>query len=195
MCSWSRINFLVLELVDYYSRVQTLWYTGSSDGQTKVVREGDNGVAYAWNLREQKWDKVIIFYILHCLYQAFCYALVFMWLWNHPFLYFASFHLLVATVSIFSCTCNPQKLYAALFRFDWKHFRKWTYHFSASSSSNKFHLFTLCYIRVIDFVLTRLERLLMDRTTAQNVLFLMELNMITVSIFISEISNQTHYQL
>lgn len=117
MCSWSRINFLVLELVDYYSRVQTLWYTGSSDGQTKVVREGDNGVAYAWNLREQKWDKVIIFYILHCLYQAFCYALVFMWLWNHPFLYFASFHLLVATVSIFSCTCihkNYMLLYLGL---------------------------------------------------------------------------------
>lgn len=33
--------------------------SGTSDGQTKVVREGDNGVAYAWNLREQKWDKVI----------------------------------------------------------------------------------------------------------------------------------------
>ena len=33
--------------------------TGTSDGQTKVVREGDNGVAYSWNLREQKWDKVI----------------------------------------------------------------------------------------------------------------------------------------
>lgn len=32
--------------------------SGTSDGQTKVVREGDNGVAYAWNLREQKWDKV-----------------------------------------------------------------------------------------------------------------------------------------
>lgn len=31
---------------------------GTSDGQTKVVREGDNGVAYSWNLREQKWDKI-----------------------------------------------------------------------------------------------------------------------------------------
>ncbi|KAL6494769.1 hypothetical protein OROGR_031569 [Orobanche gracilis] len=31
---------------------------GSSDGQTKVVREGDNGVAYSWNMREQKWDKI-----------------------------------------------------------------------------------------------------------------------------------------
>ena len=33
--------------------------SGMSDGQTKFIREGDNGVAYAWNLREQKWDKVI----------------------------------------------------------------------------------------------------------------------------------------
>ncbi|KAJ7978395.1 Phospholipase A-2-activating protein [Quillaja saponaria] len=31
---------------------------GTSDGQTKVVREGDNGVAYAWNSGEQKWDKI-----------------------------------------------------------------------------------------------------------------------------------------
>ncbi|XP_050232267.1 uncharacterized protein LOC126680979 isoform X2 [Mercurialis annua] len=31
---------------------------GTSDGQTKVVREGDNGVAYSWNLREQIWDKI-----------------------------------------------------------------------------------------------------------------------------------------
>lgn len=35
-----------------------LWWVGTSDGQTKVVREGDNGMAYAWNLMEQKWDKV-----------------------------------------------------------------------------------------------------------------------------------------
>lgn len=39
--------------------VNIFWYTGTSDGQTKIVREGDNGVAYAWNKREQKWDKVI----------------------------------------------------------------------------------------------------------------------------------------
>lgn len=38
-------------------------WSGSSDGQTKVVREGDNGVAYAWNMREQKWDKVITNFI------------------------------------------------------------------------------------------------------------------------------------
>jgi hypothetical protein len=33
-------------------------FSGTSDGQTKVVREGDNGVAYAWNMKEQRWDKV-----------------------------------------------------------------------------------------------------------------------------------------
>lgn len=38
--------------------------SGTSDGQTKVVREGDNGVAYAWSLREQKWDKVIYVFVL-----------------------------------------------------------------------------------------------------------------------------------
>lgn len=34
--------------------------SGTADGQTKVVREGDNGVAYSWNMREQQWDKVIL---------------------------------------------------------------------------------------------------------------------------------------
>uniref|UniRef100_A0A2N9ECM6 PUL domain-containing protein n=1 Tax=Fagus sylvatica TaxID=28930 RepID=A0A2N9ECM6_FAGSY len=38
--------------------LDALQVPGTSDGQTKVVREGDNGVAYAWNLREQKWDKI-----------------------------------------------------------------------------------------------------------------------------------------
>ncbi|KAI8532939.1 hypothetical protein RHMOL_Rhmol11G0257200 [Rhododendron molle] len=38
--------------------LEALQLPGKSDGQTKVVREGDNGVAYAWNLREQKWDKI-----------------------------------------------------------------------------------------------------------------------------------------
>ncbi|KAM3743055.1 hypothetical protein ACB098_07G116300 [Castanea mollissima] len=38
--------------------LEALQVPGTSDGQTKVVREGDNGVAYAWNLREQKWDKI-----------------------------------------------------------------------------------------------------------------------------------------
>lgn len=38
--------------------LETLQIPGTSDGQTKVVREGDNGVAYSWNLREHKWDKI-----------------------------------------------------------------------------------------------------------------------------------------
>ncbi|XP_065856759.1 uncharacterized protein [Euphorbia lathyris] len=38
--------------------MDALQIPGTTDGQTKVVREGDNGVAYAWNLREQKWDKI-----------------------------------------------------------------------------------------------------------------------------------------
>ncbi|XP_047315801.1 phospholipase A-2-activating protein [Impatiens glandulifera] len=31
---------------------------GTSDGETKVIREGDNGMAYGWNMREQRWDKI-----------------------------------------------------------------------------------------------------------------------------------------
>ncbi|PHT42102.1 hypothetical protein CQW23_20956 [Capsicum baccatum] len=38
--------------------LESLRIPGTSDGQTKVVREGDNGVAYAWNMMEQKWDKI-----------------------------------------------------------------------------------------------------------------------------------------
>ncbi|KAK7264325.1 hypothetical protein RJT34_31932 [Clitoria ternatea] len=38
--------------------LEALKIPGTSDGQTKVVREGDNGVAYAWNMREQNWDKI-----------------------------------------------------------------------------------------------------------------------------------------
>ncbi|KAK4258688.1 hypothetical protein QN277_005111 [Acacia crassicarpa] len=38
--------------------LEALKIPGTSDGQTKVVREGDNGVAYAWNMRERKWDKI-----------------------------------------------------------------------------------------------------------------------------------------
>ncbi|GAB2267294.1 hypothetical protein Dimus_002279 [Dionaea muscipula] len=38
--------------------LEALIVPGKSDGQTKVVREGDNGVAYAWNGREHKWDKI-----------------------------------------------------------------------------------------------------------------------------------------
>ncbi|CAL0329220.1 unnamed protein product [Lupinus luteus] len=38
--------------------LDSLKIPGTSDGQTKIVREGDNGVAYAWNMPEQKWDKI-----------------------------------------------------------------------------------------------------------------------------------------
>lgn len=38
--------------------LDSLKVPGTSDGQTKVIREGDNGVAYSWNMREQKWDKI-----------------------------------------------------------------------------------------------------------------------------------------
>ncbi|XP_022763569.1 phospholipase A-2-activating protein [Durio zibethinus] len=38
--------------------LEALQIPGNSDGQTKIVREGDNGVAYSWNMRGQKWDKI-----------------------------------------------------------------------------------------------------------------------------------------
>ncbi|KAJ0607997.1 putative transcription factor WD40-like family [Helianthus annuus] len=38
--------------------LEALQVPGTKDGQTIVVREGDNGVAYAWNMKEQKWDKI-----------------------------------------------------------------------------------------------------------------------------------------
>ncbi|OMO63433.1 hypothetical protein COLO4_32463 [Corchorus olitorius] len=38
--------------------LEALQNPGTSDGQTKIVREGDNGVAYSWNMREHKWDKI-----------------------------------------------------------------------------------------------------------------------------------------
>lgn len=46
-----------LKLVDLPG-LEALQIPGTSDGQTKIVREGDNGVAYSWNMREQKWDKI-----------------------------------------------------------------------------------------------------------------------------------------
>uniref|UniRef100_A0A5B7C275 Putative phospholipase A-2-activating protein n=1 Tax=Davidia involucrata TaxID=16924 RepID=A0A5B7C275_DAVIN len=54
-CSRKRVGGLKLEDLP---GLEALQIPGTSDGQTKVVREGDNGVAYAWNLREQKWDKI-----------------------------------------------------------------------------------------------------------------------------------------
>ncbi|KAJ0963346.1 hypothetical protein J5N97_028468 [Dioscorea zingiberensis] len=38
--------------------LEALQIPGTSDGQTKVIREGDNGVAYSWNFRDHKWDKI-----------------------------------------------------------------------------------------------------------------------------------------
>ncbi|ERN17592.1 phospholipase A-2-activating protein isoform X2 [Amborella trichopoda] len=38
--------------------VEALKNQGTRDGQTLIVREGDNGVAYSWNSRETKWDKI-----------------------------------------------------------------------------------------------------------------------------------------
>ncbi|XP_074320902.1 uncharacterized protein LOC141657535 [Silene latifolia] len=44
--------------IDELPGLDSLLVPGTSDGQTKIVREGDNGVAYSWNMREQKWDKI-----------------------------------------------------------------------------------------------------------------------------------------
>ncbi|WCJ33852.1 transducin family protein / WD-40 repeat family protein [Euphorbia peplus] len=44
--------------LDELPGIDALQIPGTTDGQTKIVREGDNGVAYSWNLREQKWDKI-----------------------------------------------------------------------------------------------------------------------------------------
>ncbi|KAH9695977.1 phospholipase a2-activating protein [Citrus sinensis] len=38
--------------------LEALQIPGTSAGQTKVVREGDNGVAYSWDMKEQRWDKL-----------------------------------------------------------------------------------------------------------------------------------------
>ncbi|KAA0031249.1 phospholipase A-2-activating protein [Cucumis melo var. makuwa] len=38
--------------------MDALQIPGTSNGQTKVIREGDNGVAYSWNLNDYKWDKI-----------------------------------------------------------------------------------------------------------------------------------------
>ncbi|CAI9104464.1 OLC1v1003135C2 [Oldenlandia corymbosa var. corymbosa] len=53
--SRKRVGGLKLEELPGLEALQT---PGTSDGQTKVVREGDNGVAYAWNAKEYKWDKI-----------------------------------------------------------------------------------------------------------------------------------------
>ncbi|KAL2609949.1 hypothetical protein R1flu_028522 [Riccia fluitans] len=38
--------------------LEALQQPGTKDGQTKIVREGDSGVAYSWNKNEYKWDKI-----------------------------------------------------------------------------------------------------------------------------------------
>nr|KAJ0187166.1 hypothetical protein LSAT_V11C900493580 [Lactuca sativa] len=38
--------------------LEALQVPGTKDGQTIVVCEGDNGVAYAWNRQNQTWDKI-----------------------------------------------------------------------------------------------------------------------------------------
>ncbi|KAI5660997.1 hypothetical protein M9H77_20320 [Catharanthus roseus] len=53
--SRKRVGGLKLEDLPGLEALQT---PGTTDGQTKVVREGDNGVAYSWNMREYKWDKI-----------------------------------------------------------------------------------------------------------------------------------------
>lgn len=54
-CSRKKIGGLKLNELPGLEALQT---PGTSDGQTKVVREGENGVAYAWNMIESKWDKI-----------------------------------------------------------------------------------------------------------------------------------------
>ncbi|GMP38057.1 hypothetical protein CsSME_00009465 [Camellia sinensis var. sinensis] len=54
-CSRKRVGGLKLEELP---GLEALQVPGTRDGQTKVVREGDNGVAYSWNMKEQQWDKV-----------------------------------------------------------------------------------------------------------------------------------------
>ncbi|XP_057836619.2 uncharacterized protein LOC131046848 [Cryptomeria japonica] len=38
--------------------MEALQQPGTKNGQTKIVREGDCGVAYSWNMSEYKWDKI-----------------------------------------------------------------------------------------------------------------------------------------
>ncbi|GAB2215879.1 hypothetical protein Drorol1_Dr00023638 [Drosera rotundifolia] len=40
--------------------LEALKTPGTSDGQTKIVREGDNGVAYAWNAKEDKLVRLLM---------------------------------------------------------------------------------------------------------------------------------------
>ncbi|KAF6166573.1 hypothetical protein GIB67_005435 [Kingdonia uniflora] len=54
-CSRKKVGGLKLEDLP---GMEALYIPGTTDGQTKIVREGDNGIAYGWNAIEQKWDKI-----------------------------------------------------------------------------------------------------------------------------------------
>ncbi|KAF8405163.1 hypothetical protein HHK36_010062 [Tetracentron sinense] len=54
-CSRKRVGGLKLEDLPGLDALQI---PGLIDYHTKVVREGDNGVAYSWNSTDQKWDKI-----------------------------------------------------------------------------------------------------------------------------------------
>ncbi|XP_068654186.1 uncharacterized protein [Aristolochia californica] len=54
-CSRKRVGGLKLQDLP---GLEALQVPGGHDGQTKVVREGDNGVAYSWNSRDHQWDKI-----------------------------------------------------------------------------------------------------------------------------------------
>lgn len=68
-----------------------MFLSGSSDGQTKIVREGDNGVAYSWNRREQKWDKVISVFIFPVLPIFITVLLISFSLFHYLYCYILSF--------------------------------------------------------------------------------------------------------
>ncbi|KAG9130365.1 hypothetical protein Leryth_004346 [Lithospermum erythrorhizon] len=53
--SRKRVGGLKLEELPGLEALQS---PGTQDGQTKVVRVGENGVAYSWNLKDFKWDKI-----------------------------------------------------------------------------------------------------------------------------------------
>eukprot|EP00249_Psilotum_nudum_P003972 c17494_g1_i1 orf=165-2480(+) len=38
--------------------IEALSQPGKKDGQSKIIREGDSGVAYSWNEKEYKWEKI-----------------------------------------------------------------------------------------------------------------------------------------
>lgn len=54
-------------------------WTGTKNGQTRIVREGTSGVAYSWNLNEYKWEKVFCWCFSSSLFiYVFIYYLLFL---------------------------------------------------------------------------------------------------------------------